>query len=162
MEYIYGVGIALIFLGIIFWWWRRKKRPRGSGGPRESGGGGTPPRFSFEQPSPQSTPQQPTPQPPPAVQRNITRPNKNKLARKLGITKLQKKLYKLNQELPQGVREAQNLHGKATKAGWTKTKEGKKHYNAWYRQYTQNINNEKEIKKIQQRIAHLQAKLSRI
>jgi hypothetical protein len=101
----------------------------------------------------QRTPQQPTAQ--------QSGKNRNKLARKLGISKLQKEVQRLSQELQGGLQKAGNLHTKSTSLGWNKTKEGNKYYKSWFRQYNQNIQNEKKIREIQARIQRLQNRLNR-
>lgn len=81
------------------------------------------------------------------------------LLRRIGIRNLENKLTSLRDELGKGRGAAASLHKESTKAGWTKTKEGKEFYKAWYRQYSRNINIEKEIKEVENRIKHLRSKL---
>lgn len=103
--------------------------------------------------------------------------NRMDLARKLGIPRLQKEEIKLSQEYQMGLQNALGLNKKATSLGWTKAgstpragetpeqtkrraREASDMYKKWYRQYSRNIQLEKQIRKIQERIAHLQKRLS--
>lgn len=103
--------------------------------------------------------------------------NRFALTRKLGIDKLENELQKLSQEYQIGLQTALGLNKKATSLGWTKAgstpragetpeqtkrraREASDMYKKWYRQYSRNIQLEKQIRKIQERIAHLQKRLS--
>ena len=102
--------------------------------------------------------------------------NRMDLARKLGIPKLQKEETKLSQEYQIGLQTALGLNKKATSLGWTKAgstpragetpeqtkrraREASDTYKKWYRQYSRNIQLEKQIRKIQERLAHLKKRL---
>ncbi|HEA46338.1 MAG TPA: hypothetical protein ENH99_00995 [Candidatus Pacearchaeota archaeon] len=102
--------------------------------------------------------------------------NRIDLARKLGIPRLQKEETKLSQEYQIGLQTALGLNKKATSLGWTKAgstpragetpeqtkrraREASDMYKKWYRQYSRNIQLEKQIRKIQERIAHLKKRL---
>ena len=65
----------------------------------------------------------------------------------------------MSKQLQNGHQKAGNLHSQSTKLGWNKTKEGNKYYKAWFRQYNQNIQDEKRLKEIENRIQHLQSKI---
>ena len=107
----------------------------------------------------------------------VKRENKLALARKLGISKLEKQYQKIYREFQEGIQNAGDLSSQATRLGWTKSgrtnprqgesekqyktrvKEANKTYKTWYRQYSKNIADEKKLKEIQARIAHLQSKI---
>jgi len=92
-------------------------------------------------------------------QKSIKKENKLALARKLGINKLGRQHEDLRQQLQKGIQRAAELHSQSTNLGWNKTKEGNKYYKAWFRQYNQNIQDEKKLKEIESRIQHLQGKV---
>ena len=133
------LGIVLILIGL---WIRKKwkvKRPRF---PKRGGGGNKTP------PSP-SPPKSPGPTP----------GDKINLARRLGIKKLTEDYNKLLKEYNEGLKKATQYHKDASRLGWTKTKDGKEAYKRWYRQYSRNIQLQKEAKKTYDRIQHLQKQL---
>ncbi len=104
--------------------------------------------------------------------------NKNNLARKLGIKKLQKEYLDLTKEYEKGLITAKELHKKATKLGWTsasrkgprqgesdsafntRTKQANETYKEWYRQYNRNIQIQKQSKELKDRIEHLQKRIN--
>jgi hypothetical protein len=61
-------------------------------------------------------------------------------------------LNQARDEYNKGDAIARNLHAEARRKGWTKTKQGKEAYKAWYRQYSKNIQNEKKIKHLEKRL----------
>jgi len=110
------------------------------------------------------------------LERQEDRENKFALARKIGIDKLEKEFQRLSEEHQEGIQNAGELHSTATRLGWTKAgikpragenekehkrraKEASDAYKKWYRQYSRNIQIEKKIKEIQERISHLQERL---
>ncbi len=94
-------------------------------------------------------------------QQAIQEKNRFALARKLGIDKLTNQYYDLYRQLQSGIQKAEAMHVQATKLGWTKTKEGREAYKAWYRQYSNNLQIDKQLKELDSRIKHLQDRLNR-
>jgi predicted nucleic acid-binding Zn-ribbon protein len=89
--------------------------------------------------------------------------NKMDLARKIGIRNLEKEAANLTQKLQEGWAKAEKLHRLSTSksgAQWTKSKEGRKYYKDWHKQYQENMQTEKQIKEINQRIQKLRAKIN--
>ena len=99
------------------------------------------------------------PMPPQIQNGNNNSESRIRLARLYGIKNLEKKYQELYKKLQEGHNEAAKLHSSATKKGWNKTKEGTETYKKWYRQYTQNINTEKELEQINKKIKHLKSKI---
>jgi len=99
-------------------------------------------------------------------------------ARKEGIRNLMKERAEAQEKLRQGYERAAQLHAAATRLGWTKAgakprqgespeahkaraEQASEAYKAWYRQYSQNIQLDKHIKEIDNRIEHLNKQLNR-
>ncbi len=139
------IGVILILIGL---WIRKKwklKRPRF---PKWEKG-------RSKTPSPPS-PRKPTP--PPKTSGPDPR-DKINLARRLGIKKLTEEYQKMLREYNEGLKKATQYHKDASRLGWTKTKDGKEAYKRWYRQYSRNIQLQKEAKRTYDRIQHLQKQL---
>ncbi len=102
--------------------------------------------------------------------------DKLNLARNIGIKNLTKEYNDLASKLRNGFSKAQDLHKEATRLGWTKAgvkpRKGENPgetqkraalasdaYKSWYRQYSQNIQDEKRLKEIGIRIDHLKKQL---
>lgn len=82
------------------------------------------------------------------------------LARRLGIKKLTEEYQKMLKEYEEGLKKAEYYYKESSRLGWTKTKEGKKAYKAWYRQYQRNIGLQKQAKITYERIEHLRKRLT--
>jgi len=91
---------------------------------------------------------------------------KNDLARKIGIKNLERTKDQLQRDLRQGYSNAKNLHVqmnkelRGLKKGDPNYQASRPAYRAWYRQYNWNIEAEKRLKEIEDRIKHLRNQLN--
>ncbi len=168
------IGVIMLLIGLI-WWWKR----RGRENTRDYSGEDIRQQQRRERQAYEEDPRRRSatePTAPTSGGGRLRGVNRMDLARKLGIPKLQKEETKLSQEYQIGLQTALGLNKKATSLGWTKAgskpragetpeqtkrraKEANDTYKMWYRQYSRNIQLEKQIRKIQERIAHLKKRL---
>ena len=148
------IGTVLVVIwAFLAWRARRKKKEEPHYGGKGYEVGSPPPQSARSAPPPQSSPEE--------TSRYDSSKERNRIniARKVGIQNLIKQRKKIEGEYKKGVKKAGELHSKATRLGWTKTKEGNAAYKEWYRYYSRVGEIPKQVKQIDNRINELKRKL---
>ncbi len=74
------------------------------------------------------------------------------MAKRIRRKRLDENLERLRNEKNRAAENASRLHSQATRAGWTRTKQGRDLYKKWYREYSKVVSLEKEIEQIEKRL----------
>jgi hypothetical protein len=74
------------------------------------------------------------------------------MAKRIRRKRLDENLERFRNEKNSAADNASRLHSQATRAGWTRTREGRNLYKRWYKEYSKVISLEKQIEAIERKL----------